>query len=305
MIKYHTMRFIFALLFLPTLAFQSCGDKVPNDTELTPSGFPFKYHVNMDGEVPKPGQYVYFQLHIRNEDSTVYSTRQMDQQPKVPFPDYSVETKRPTPQMDVLRVMSPGDSVTVFLRIDTLPKKPRNFENSDYVYYDVVLEAVKSVQEFQQDVQQMQGTQTQEEQLMKAKEPEVGKYMEDIAQRYKAGEMDGQLKTTESGLKYFVLEEGTGPRGQSSSIVQAHYYGVLPDGRMFDNSYRTGRPYRFIIGEGQVIPGWEEGFSLLKEGATALFIVPPKLAYGEKGSPPVIPARTDLLFYVEVKNVQN
>jgi len=299
------MRLIFALLASGFLAIQACNqNKVPSDFEVTPTGYPFKFHVNAEGEAPKPGEYVYFQLHIRNDDSTVYSTRKLNQQPKVPFPDYSLSSERPAPQMDALRVMSPGDSVTIYYRIDTLNKKPRGFENSDMVYYDIVLEDIKSVQEFQQDMRQAGGTQAQQEQLMRAKEPEVQEYMADIANRYRTGELDGQLQQTETGLKYFVLEQGTGEQAQTGSMVQAHYYGVLPDGRMFDNSYRTGRPYRFIIGEGQVIPGWEEGFSLLKEGATAIFFVPPLLAYGEKGSPPVIPANTELLFYVELENVQ-
>ena len=72
---------------------------------------------------------------------------------------------------------------------------------------------------------------------------------------------------------------------------------------MFDNSYERGEPIDFQLGVGSVIPGWDEGFALLKEGTKATLFVPYSLAYGEAGSPPVIPERSDLIFYVELLKV--
>lgn len=297
------MRYYLFILASIAVTLAACAQKKHGD-QLTPSGYPFTYHINKEGPTPQPGDYVYFQLYIRNEDSVVYSTRRMGQQPKAPFPDYSLSTERPAPQMDALRVMSEGDSITLFYRIDTLPQKPRGFENSDMVYYDIVLEAIKSPSEFQQDMAQMESLQQLQEEAMRTKEPEVEKYIKDVAQRYVNGEITKDLKTTESGLKYYILEQGTGPQAKSGSIIEVHYYGVLPSGKMFDNSYRTGRPYRFFLGQGQVIPGWDEGFTLLKEGATAIFFIPSPLGYGEAGSPPVIPSNSELIFYVELKSVK-
>ena len=80
-----------------------------------------------------------------------------------------------------------------------------------------------------------------------------------------------------------------------------HYYGVLKsNGNMFDNSWRRGSPFKFALGQGQVIRGWDEGVALLNKGAKATIILPYNLGYGEAGSPPSIPARSDLIFYIEV-----
>ena len=72
---------------------------------------------------------------------------------------------------------------------------------------------------------------------------------------------------------------------------------------MFDNSLSRGMPFSFALGRGMVIPGWDEGIALLKEGGKAFLFVPPALGYGEAGSPPVIPANSELIFYVELEKV--
>jgi peptidylprolyl isomerase len=91
-------------------------------------------------------------------------------------------------------------------------------------------------------------------------------------------------QTTESGLRYIMLEEGSGRTPQTGELVEVHYTGKLADGTQFDSSYDRGKPLRFTLGTGEVIPGWDEGVRLLKEGGQAILIVPPELAYGGRGS---------------------
>ncbi len=87
--------------------------------------------------------------------------------------------------------------------------------------------------------------------------------------------------TTESGLHYLILEEGTGEQAEPGSIVAVHYTGTLEDGTQFDSS--AGRsPIQFFLGQGRVIPGWDEGIALLKAGSKAKFVIPPELGYGER-----------------------
>ncbi|MFM9951914.1 MAG: FKBP-type peptidyl-prolyl cis-trans isomerase, partial [Saprospiraceae bacterium] len=76
------------------------------------------------------------------------------------------------------------------------------------------------------------------------------------------------------------------------------------DGKMFDSSFGRGEPIEFPLGVGQVIPGWDEGLSLLKQGGKATLFIPYQLAYGDAGSPPVIPPKAELIFYVEVVKAQ-
>lgn len=107
------------------------------------------------------------------------------------------------------------------------------------------------------------------------------------------------LTKTASGLQYEVVKPGTGKNGQMNKAVTVHYVGWLPGGKIFDSSYQRGEPSTFTLG--QVIEGWNEGLQIMKEGAIYKFIIPAKLAYGERGSRPNIGPNQDLEFLVELK----
>lgn len=109
--------------------------------------------------------------------------------------------------------------------------------------------------------------------------------------------------TSESGLKYKVLKEGTGAIPQQGQTVRAHYTGWL-DGfdsiRKFDSSRDRGRPFSFSVGKGQVIRGWDESFSEMKVGERRQIILPPRLGYGDRGAGGIIPGGATLYFDVEL-----
>ncbi|XP_027921388.1 70 kDa peptidyl-prolyl isomerase-like [Vigna unguiculata] len=103
------------------------------------------------------------------------------------------------------------------------------------------------------------------------------------------------------GLKKKLLKEGEGwDSPNNGDQVEVHYTGTLLDGTQFDSSRDRGTPFKFNLGQGQVIKGWDEGIKTMKKGETALFTIPPELAYGESGSPPTIPPNATLQFYVEL-----
>ena len=105
---------------------------------------------------------------------------------------------------------------------------------------------------------------------------------------------------TETGLRYKIIQEGTGEQASAGKKVSVHYKGELLDGTVFDSSYKRQEPIDFVLGQGQVIAGWDEGVSLLKVGDKARFLIPSDLAYGSKGAGGVIPSDADLLFDVEL-----
>ena len=109
---------------------------------------------------------------------------------------------------------------------------------------------------------------------------------------------------TQSGLKYIILEEGTGETPSLGQTVKVHYSGFLMDGTKFDSSYDRDKPFEFILG-GRVIPGWNEGIQLLKTGAKAKFMIPPDLAYGSSGAGGVIPPNATLIFEVELLEIMD
>jgi peptidylprolyl isomerase len=110
--------------------------------------------------------------------------------------------------------------------------------------------------------------------------------------------------TTESGLQYYVLEEGEGVSPEEGQLVEVHYTGWLTDGTKFDSSLDQGQPFRFLLEEGQLIPGWNEGIEAMKVGGKRQLVIPPELAYGEEGTGGIIPPNATLIFEVELLDVQ-
>ena len=108
------------------------------------------------------------------------------------------------------------------------------------------------------------------------------------------------FQQTDSGLRYQIIQEGTGQQAAAGQTVSVHYKGQLLDGTVFDSSYKRQQPIDFVLGQGQVIPGWDEGVSLLKVGDKARFVIPSDLAYGSRGAGGVIPPDATLIFDVEL-----
>ncbi|MDA3952799.1 MAG: FKBP-type peptidyl-prolyl cis-trans isomerase [Bacteroidales bacterium] len=109
--------------------------------------------------------------------------------------------------------------------------------------------------------------------------------------------------TTESGLQYEIITEGTGKSPVPTDFVKCHYHGTLIDGTVFDSSVDKGTPMDF--GVSKVIPGWKEGLQLMKEGAKYKFYIPTELAYGQKIRPggPIQPNMA-LIFEVELIEIK-
>ena len=109
---------------------------------------------------------------------------------------------------------------------------------------------------------------------------------------------------TESGLRYQIIQKGTGAKAEKGKNVSVHYKGQLADGTVFDSSYKRNAPIEFPLGVGQVISGWDEGIQLLRVGDKARFVIPSHLGYGSRGAGGVIPPDATLIFDVELMNVK-
>ena len=112
----------------------------------------------------------------------------------------------------------------------------------------------------------------------------------------------GDPQTTPSGLEYSELAPGTGESASPGKPVSVHYTGWLTDGTKFDSSRDRGQPFKFGLGAGQVIRGWDEGVAGMKVGGRRRLVIPPSLGYGDRGTGP-IPGGATLIFHVELLGV--
>jgi peptidylprolyl isomerase len=113
-----------------------------------------------------------------------------------------------------------------------------------------------------------------------------------------------EVVTTPSGLKYEVITAGTGATPKAGQTVIVHYTGTLDDGTKFDSSRDRNEPFKFKLGAGQVIKGWDEGLATMKVGDRRNLILPPELGYGARGAGGVIPPNATLIFDVELLGIQ-
>jgi FKBP-type peptidyl-prolyl cis-trans isomerase len=110
--------------------------------------------------------------------------------------------------------------------------------------------------------------------------------------------------TTASGLTYIVTKRGAGAQLKAGDTVIVNYTGLLTNGLKFDSSLDRAEPFSFQLGAGKVIKGWDEGVQKLRVGDHATLIIPPSIAYGERGAGSVIPPGATLIFIIEVVGVE-
>ncbi|MFC3416318.1 FKBP-type peptidyl-prolyl cis-trans isomerase [Algoriphagus hitonicola] len=275
-------------------------------------GIEYSY-VEEGSQKPENGEYVLYHLEIKNgEDSVIYTT--LDQ----PFPGY-LQANDSTPTnngMDEIFLnLKKGDSITFESKAETIfgPNFPPFLEEGEAVKvrlgaFEIMDEA--GIQDYFAKVMEKENAAKAER--AKGLIVEEGKTIEEYAQ-----ENNIEVQKTENGLYYSIEEEGTGDEVTPGTTMYVNYAGYLLDGTLFDTSweeiakenemYDPERPYEPLpvnVGMGQVIPGWDEGLLLLKNGSKAKFLIPSPLAYGENGAGAMIGPNSILVFDVEVTDVQ-
>lgn len=134
-------------------------------------------------------------------------------------------------------------------------------------------------------------------------QPQIAQVTEKPTPSNTMSDDDNKVVTTASGLKYVVLNEGTGAAPKTGQTVVVHYTGTLEDGTKFDSSRDRGQPFSFKLGVGQVIKGWDEGLSTMKVGDRRQLTIPPELGYGARGAGGTIPPNATLIFDVELLKI--
>ncbi len=296
---------ILVCLFVVSLA--SCGQKGEKEL-VTPSGFPYT-HSKVGTVTSNPGDFISFTWKVEGSDGSVL--QDLPEGPRMPvmqLPKGESPLVQANPLLDpileALEHAAIGDTIILTMPIDSLPQVKTNpqFASLTYIKHTVILIDVQG--EVSKKAADEAKRLEQEAALEESKKriPEVSEMIAKTLKDYKSGKL--KTEKLDSGLKYIIHEQGDGAQAENGKRVSVDYYGVTMDGKMFDNSFRAGKPYTFPLGKGQVIRGWDLGIPLLKVGGKATIFLPYELAYGEAGSPPNIGPKAELIFYVELTDVK-
>ncbi len=281
------------ILFVAAIVFAfntSFAQKIKYKTDKSGS----RYFVVKSNKTPllKLDDIVTLQLKYKNtKDSVLFDSWKMGGplQLKVTKPQFKGDL------MSGLALLHVGDSAMFLINADSLFSKTFNMPMPEFIEkgsdLTFTVKVIKSIAEEELKAEEIK---TQKQKDMQ-ETIDIEKYIKDN---------NLTVVTTASGLKYVMLAEGTGEQAQANKTVRVHYTGRLLDGTKFDSSLDRNDPLEFMLGQGMVIRGWDEGIALLKVGGKALLIIPSNLAYGARGAGNVIPPFTPLTFEVELVEVK-
>jgi FKBP-type peptidyl-prolyl cis-trans isomerase len=261
----------------------SCGEfKVTQEAD----GSKYQIHESGDGKTKaKEGDIVTFDLVIKAPNDTVFTDTYKRKEP-IQMPVQKGAFKGDF--MNTLTHLVAGDSATVYVSADSLfiraqQPLPQGVAKGSDMKFIVKIRSIQTQAEFQK---------AQEEK----KNNEV-KLMENFAKK----NFPNATKT-QYGMYRVVLKEGSGATIEAGKTVKVDYTGKLMNGNIFDSSAGK-QPIEFPVGQGAVIPGWEQALMMMKKGEKCIFFIPSNLAYGEQGSGP-IPPFSPLIFEMEVIDVK-
>ncbi len=261
------------------------------------NGLFYKFYVQNDKETkPVMGDLLTMTLiyKIAETDSVIEDSRTRP----TPFMLLLKESDFKGDLFEGLAMMHKGDSASFIIKADSFFVKtaraqqlPAYITSETMLKFEIKITDIKPKAVFEKE---MAEARAQYEELIKknkAQEPElIAKYVK---------ENNITVRPTKSGLYYVEKSKGTGPKVVAGQKVVVNYTGKLMDGKIFDTS-EGRKPFEFVVGQQQVIPGWDEALLLMNKGAKAVIILPSAIAYGENGAPDAIPPFTPLVFDVEL-----
>lgn len=288
-----------ALLMVGTLS--ACNEKNPYPGyQKNQNGLYYQFFSQNGGELPQNGDLLEVKLCCMVNDTI----------PIIPLTENMMMLQEPKFLGDInegLALMHKGDSASFIVNIDSTfkymfgqPTLPAEFKSTDIMRFEIMVKDFYPekvyAQRFANDVKNRN-----DERAAKLQNdyPEESAKAADALANYlvKNGIV---AEPTASGLRYVVTSEGNGEKPQVGKPVTMHYTGKLLDGTVFDSSVERGEPFQFVLGVGQVIPGWDEGVQLMSKGEKGVLYIPYYLGYGERQAGDKIVPFSNLMFEVEL-----
>lgn len=274
------------------------GKTVNGWTEVS-NGLLMRIWKDAKGTNPQVGDFVTLHTRARVGDSVLFSSRMVNN--NEPFELQIRPAQQPRYDlMEGFQLLTEGDSATFRMPLDTIlkfgaPELPWMKKGAGMWFeQDVVM------------VKQVKQADAFKEKALKARQQMVNDSIA-INKYLKDNKITG-FKRHPSGLYYKILKAGSGDTAKAGQKVTVNYTGKTIEGKTFDSNvdsaFQHVQPFSFTLGQGQVIPGWDVGVSLLQKGSKATLYIPSPMAYGERSPSPDIPKNGILIFDVEVTNIE-
>lgn len=286
-------------LILPCLLFSLTATAQQKDQttyKTTPGGFEYQIIKDAPGnKTPAVGDYI--SLHIITTykddvtDSLMFNSRLMNNGEPLSMPIGAPSFNGDL--MEGFALLTAGDSAFFRVRVDSMKKAGMQLlpfmKDGGYMQYNVQMVSVKTAQEVEKEQQEKAAQQIKTDESL-------------LHEYFKQNKITPQK--TASGLYYVITSPGKGENAKPGNTVTVNYTGKLLNGEVFDSNldpqFNHVEPFKFPLGQGRVIKGWDEGIALLNPGAKATLYIPSHMAYGAQSPSPKIPAHSILVFDVEL-----
>lgn len=271
----------------------SCNSEDKPTFQQSPDGFEYMYIVEGEGNTPKQGEIIFYNMMYKTETDSIIFESTPDQPAMVPCD--TMQWAQMGPLYKAFAMIKEGDSILIKIPTETLFDKtfradiPPGIDPMGSITFCIGATKIYTPEELQEKA--MEENRLQHEADIK------------IIENYLT-ENNITAQSTESGLHYVIENTTEGEHPQAGQTVFVHYTGTLLDGTKFDSSLDRGEPFSFPLGQGRVIQGWDEGIALLKKGEKGTLYIPSMLGYGARGSGSIPPFAV-LKFEVELIDIQN
>jgi len=199
---------------------------------------------------------------------------------------------------DAMMMMAKGDSASFIVSADSFylktqraPQLPPFLKPGDMLKVEIKMVEIKTKKELEENQKQQEAEMAK---MAEQEKPQIAQYV-----------ANNKITTTPtaSGLFYTETKKGKGAIVKAGNEVTVNYTGKLLNGQEFDSSVGKPEPFKFIVGQGMVIPGWDEALQLMAKGGKATLLIPSNLAYGARGAGGVIPPFAPLAFEIELVDI--
>ncbi len=258
---------------------------------VTESGLHYTIHESFGKPKPQTGEIMYMHLvYKNNRDSVLFDSKTIGD-------EFSIELVKPLFKgglEEAFQMLGEGDSASFIVNADSLyekvfhAKRPSYINKGEKLRFEVRMNRIVPAEDYRSAKKKKNMRTAADEDL------EIREYL---------AENNILVKPLKSGLVYISFVEGKGRRPGTGDSVVVSYTGMFLNGEIFDQTDKSSGALTFKTGDGSMIPAWEEGISLMKEGGKARLIIPSRLAYGENGYGPVDP-NTTIVYDVVLERIK-